>query len=274
LSPQQRLKENFRRIIALKNLLCQPFNKIKDSVFEIRTNALSQERFIGFSEEKQLVSYLKPHSFFVLNDNPILYILSYKKPPFQFGSFSLSPKKEQEKLVNELIKDMPEIVVIDKRNLQFDGVPNQVRLPILYSWVVTNYTLKESHGCFDILEKMNNKMEKINVNYWSRLFQETHYGNIFSQTSLNQGNKKTKIIQISKNEFSDKAECIRLKFKTNQEEILISFMKPQNVKSINIKIDSLWFNKILFNLNEINIEPENKIYKIEIFDLDLTDSLY
>jgi hypothetical protein len=88
---------------------------------------------------------------FVLGDAQYLYPLLGTRPYWTISVYDTSPLRQQEEVLGLLAADPPSVVVVDRRDLLFDLVPNVVRVPLLYRWVVERYRPASSIGPFDLL---------------------------------------------------------------------------------------------------------------------------
>ena len=74
----------------------------------------------------------------MLGDAPILYTWFGQKPPFQMQLWDASRRSEQEVVVRALKKEDPEFVFW-RYDFDQDAVPQYVRDPIIFRYVVDNY---------------------------------------------------------------------------------------------------------------------------------------
>jgi hypothetical protein len=88
---------------------------------------------------------------FVLGDDSLLYVLRNQEPPYMINLYNDSPINEQERTVRWLEQDRPRFVLWDPANATFDFVPNLVRVPLIYRYVVDHYAYVGSSGRFQLL---------------------------------------------------------------------------------------------------------------------------
>lgn len=91
--------------------------------------------------------------FFVLGDDPYLYVALRQRPAPYITLYDTSPLSAQQKMVRWLHDKRPEYVVFRPGHAIFDGVPNVVRVPLLFAAVVEGYEFLESIGEFHILRR-------------------------------------------------------------------------------------------------------------------------
>ena len=89
--------------------------------------------------------------FFVLGDEAFLYNVFRQKPPPFISLYNSSDVRDQADIVTWLETNRPSIVVSNSGALFFDGVPNVVRVPLLYKYVMTHYRFYEEAGGFWLL---------------------------------------------------------------------------------------------------------------------------
>jgi len=116
---------------------------------------VTRERMVAYPEEllvADAVAELTPNArIFVLGDAQYLYPLIDSLPYWVVSGWDASPIREQNRVVDELTEDPPEVVVFDPRDFEFDGVPNQLRLPIIHRWVVDRYEPLSAVGSYELL---------------------------------------------------------------------------------------------------------------------------
>jgi hypothetical protein len=123
-------------------------------------NLYSRSSWLGFDEENAVVDNLiqscglRPEeNVFVLGDNSVFYILLNRRPPYLINAFTESPRYEQQKVLDWLVKKDPRFVIWDPAESTFDGVPHTVRIPMLYDYVVQHYEFLHPVGRHHILTK-------------------------------------------------------------------------------------------------------------------------
>jgi hypothetical protein len=75
-----------------------------------------------------------------------------EQPPYwAISAYDMSPLAEQRRVVKLLERDPPAVVTVDRRELSFDLVPNVLRVPLPYRWVIDHYRRARSVGPYDLL---------------------------------------------------------------------------------------------------------------------------
>ena len=116
------------------------------------------ERLTGFADENSALRALAARygmtgkdRIFVLGDDSLLYVLRRQDPPYMINLYNGSPIDEQERTVKWLERNRPRFVLWDPDNASFDWVPNVVRTPLIYRYVVDRYAYLGSSGRFHLL---------------------------------------------------------------------------------------------------------------------------
>jgi hypothetical protein len=90
-------------------------------------------------------------SVYVLGDRPDIYILLDKPAPYYVTLYNQSPLEAQSRTVDWLSGRQPKYVLWNSQSREFDGVPNIVRTPLLFRYVVSHYVPYKVIGTFDVL---------------------------------------------------------------------------------------------------------------------------
>lgn len=102
--------------------------------------------------------------FFVLGDEAFLYHVFRQAPPPFISLYNSSDIRDQRDIVDWLERVKPEIVVWNSRSLVFDGVPNTVRTPLIFRYVVSNYQLLRQQDGYRFLKRSPEALD--NVQEW------------------------------------------------------------------------------------------------------------
>jgi hypothetical protein len=116
------------------------------------------ERLTGFVDENSALHALASRygmtstdKIFVLGDDSLLYVLRRQDSPYMINLYNSSPVDEQERTVRWLEQNRPRFVVWDPHEASFDWVPNVVRTPLIYRYVVDHYAYLGTSGRFHLL---------------------------------------------------------------------------------------------------------------------------
>ena len=84
---------------------------------------------------------------FVLGDASYWYLVLDKPAPFYISFYNQSPVFAQKKTLEWLQSKSPQFVIWDAAESEFNGVPNQVRVPLVFDYVVSHYgPLRQASG--------------------------------------------------------------------------------------------------------------------------------
>ena len=131
------------------------------SLASIEANRYDASHFAAdYSDVVALKRVLAPltkgahHDLYVLGDVPTLYLMLDQEVPWEINLYNSSPIEDQRRVVAWIQSHRPRYVVLDGRQKEyFDGVPNSVRVPLLYQDVIEHYGYVRSIGSFDILKR-------------------------------------------------------------------------------------------------------------------------
>jgi hypothetical protein len=88
---------------------------------------------------------------YVLGDAQVTYALLRQNPYFHVTAYDGSPIDAQRRVVASLRRDPPAVVVWNPANTTFDFVPQIVRTPLVYNWVIEHYRPESSAAGYEIL---------------------------------------------------------------------------------------------------------------------------
>jgi len=111
------------------------------------------------------MSVSNPSDLFVLTEEPALYIMAKKRPPFYQNLYDGSLLQAQQNTVQWLEKNRPSVVVFNTRNLDVFGVPGIVRAPLVYEQVILNYVPDVIVGDYAVLRPRKPE-EAVDVKFW------------------------------------------------------------------------------------------------------------
>jgi len=147
----------------------------RDETLLYRTT-VTRERLAAYQEElfvADAVASLAPGGrMFVLGDSQYLYPITGSRPYWVISGWDASPLREQRRVVEELNNDPPDVVVFDPRDIEYDGVPSELRLPLIYRWVVERYSVHSSVGSYELLTPRNAEQD-IDWSYWRQMLGTT-----------------------------------------------------------------------------------------------------
>jgi hypothetical protein len=127
----------------------------RDDVVRAERARFASERFAGHGEPL-VVEAIDPmlrsgDRVYVLGDAQVMYVLLRQKPYFHVTAYDGSPIAAQRRVVGSLRRDPPAVVVWNPANTTFDFVPQIVRTPLVYGWVIEHYRPASSVAGYEIL---------------------------------------------------------------------------------------------------------------------------
>ncbi len=261
--------DGFARLANSINFLLDDFkviNKINTSSFNID------------SDEYTVAQYVKKHSeknsdLYVINDSSNIYIYYDGLHPHHSNSYNMTPLGDQLINLNWLIDFKPKYVVLDRTKLDFDLVPNNIRNPLIYNYVVNNYSYLLSIGRFDILA-INSKVTNPDYIYWRKLLGDTidlKYIPMYSKP-YSCGNKKSdsnvaNIYLLNPSNFEGDV-ILRFHYKSGRD-FYVKFIPSANKSNYWINLNRLWFyNESLLDY----IRPVSSNINITIHSCDISNT--
>lgn len=211
----------------------------------------------------------KEDDLFVLGDDSYIYILLEKTAPFYITFYNQSILYSQQNTVDWLKKHKPKYVVWKSSFKEFDKVPNIVRVPLIFKYVINNYTYNASVGGFIILRRKD-PLEQVDTDFWRQQLGDTvHLGLIPSRSDpdrfkADKDNTKRSytILTIeSPKPIHGKERTILVKVQNGLFKI--KYRERKNVFSYNIILDRIWFWQLIQNPNDFKIpELTSRVRKI------------
>jgi hypothetical protein len=127
-------------------------------------------RFGGWPDAGNAAFYAQsvggqPVHFAVLGDSQMTYVLLRQPPPWQIDMYDAGRISEQRAMLSDLRNRPPWYVIWSKPFFQ-DGLPYNVRDPLLYDWLINNYVPYRVSSATDILRRRR-PGEPIPANFWS-----------------------------------------------------------------------------------------------------------
>ena len=119
---------------------------------------LDPGRFVGWPDTAIATDYLETvHAppvppFAIVGDSQLTYVLLRQPPPYEVTLYDASPLAEQRAMVRLLEHRRPAFVIW-RRDFSQDGVPYQVRDPIVFDWMVMNYVPVRPFPNVDMLRR-------------------------------------------------------------------------------------------------------------------------
>lgn len=193
------------------------------------------------------MQFEKEDDLFVLGDDSYLYIILEKQAPFYICLYSQSILYSQQNTVDWLKKHRPKYVVWKSSFKEFDGVPNIVRVPLIFEYVIDNYTYESSEGGFIILKKKD-PLVAVDTDFWMyQLGNTVSLGFIPSRSDPdrfktgNDNSKNNYTILTIDNPKPIHGKERTILFKHKNSFFKIKYKEQKNVYSYDIILERIWF---------------------------------
>jgi|GEM_PF-5821473 len=115
---------------------------------------------------------LETSEFFVLGDDSYLYILFSRELPPYISVYNQAPLWSQAETLAWLDRHQPEYIIWNVKALQFDGLANVVRIPLVFEKIACNYAPYAQAGTYTIL-KQRSPFQEVDWNFWRQALGDT-----------------------------------------------------------------------------------------------------
>jgi hypothetical protein len=185
---------------------------------------------------------------FVLGDNQILYVLLQQDTPYQVNTYNSSPIEEQRHVVAWLESNHTKFVVWQPALAEFDGVPDDVRVPVIYDYIIRNYVPLRRAGDFEIL-RLKRPDEALDVRFWrDRLGNSIYLGHLPEEASL-EGAEGCRgaacdpivIVRVPVKKTDMPGHRVSIGIRSGQDQFSILFDTNPAKREYNIDLNRVWF---------------------------------
>jgi hypothetical protein len=180
-------------------------------------------------------------SIYNLGNDPLLYVMLRKPMPFYSNIYNESPVYAQQKTVDWLQQYQPKYVFWEPGANEFDNVPNQVRVPLLYTYVIEHYRYLKTDGKYDILQRIG-PSDHPDVTYWSsKLGTNVDLGYIPATSSLSDGpggSTTTPLLEVSVASPQRDAQ-LTLPLRAGRQNWTVAFKELPKKKMYVIRLDRI-----------------------------------
>jgi hypothetical protein len=193
---------------------------------------------------------------FVLGDDPYAYIALNRAPPPYVSLYNQSLRANQEEQIAWLERRRPRLVLWRPNRALSDGVPEQVRAPLLFAHIVTHYVPESEAGGFQLL-RSRAPHEPADLGFFKRwLHDRLDLGFLPSQSGAAKSAGKDVPNRTTVAEFvvvrshhpiqSRKREVI---FDVGEDSFTVEFKEREGVLTYFIRTDRLWFHSLATSNN-------------------------
>jgi hypothetical protein len=186
--------------------------------------------------------------FYVLGDDLYIYVMTGKTPPPYTSVYDGGPVEAQKTNLAWLSDHKPELVIWNSESQGFDGVPNIIRVPMLFDFVISHYKFKEKIDKFFVLEKKQ-PGSKTDLEFWAK-----NLGSTINIQHLAKGSSYPTLLKCSAPEnegcddflaiyieepVTDQAQNIELEI--DGIKFTVQFTESADTHAYYIYLDRLWF---------------------------------
>jgi hypothetical protein len=209
---------------------------------------------------------------FVLGDEPFIYLAFGKIPPYFVSLFNQSFVSNQVDTIKYLASEKPKYLIINRNFKEFDIVPNLIRSPLIYKYVINNYRFVANESNYDLLE-YSGKFESSSMNYWRHLLgSELNYGSLYKSNTYNKpanevGAHHYNLLRISKNSLDKRCVSLTVSFlDLNTNDKFRLYAKTEPLKAdLSIPLNNLWFWGLSKYQIKVECDHENITYSLQDF---------
>ncbi|MBF0543442.1 MAG: hypothetical protein HQM08_03360 [Candidatus Riflebacteria bacterium] len=215
----------------------------------------------------------KKDDFFDLGDDAYLYIILQQQAPFYISIYNQSILFSQKNTLAWLEEHKPNFIIWKKSFLDFDWVPNTVRVPLLFDYVMKNYSYFDQEGSFLIFKRQTPEFSN-SLDFWS-----TYLGSTIDLGFIPGGSKPKKFLGSSGENFYQ-TNFVKISVLNpvsgRERKLLVSIQgKPYCVKfseteysnTYYIQLNRIWFYQLAQYANlpiKIELEKTNQDSGISI----------
>ena len=222
------------------------------------------ERFAGSPDLTAVAPLLRatkgepPPPFTVLGDAQLLYPLFRQRPPFHAELYDASPVAEQQRMLGELEEIDPQLMVW-RRDFFWDGVPYNVRSPIVFANAIKGFVPLSRDVTTDVL-RPREPGEPIPLRYWrERLGTTVELGYIPSYSRADDAPKCETLgsdrgcapYALVESSSPDPGETVTLDVRGDAGSFEVTFRAREGVDEYPVRLDRLWFWPLLGESPEV-----------------------
>ena len=184
---------------------------------------------------------------FVLGDDSFLYAALAQRAPYYVTLYNASPLAAQERVQAWVEQEKPRWLVWRPEFQSFDGVPNAVRVPLLFRTAVSEYEPVERFGRFEILRRRAARAGEIDLAFWEqRLGEPLDLGALPALSPLSGFQPCTSGVDCIAALRVDvdrpvQGQRRRVAVRVGERRFEVSLTELANRRRYHIRLDRLWF---------------------------------
>lgn len=208
------------------------------------------ERFVGIPEKDFIADPLATrlagtgdHRFATLGDAQILYALFGQRPPWHITLYDAAPISQQREWIDRVRELAPRLLVW-RRDVAVDGVPYDVRAPLVFAYAIANYVSQTPGEPFDVLRRRR-PGERQPERFWrKRLGPVVDLGGIPSYSGADDMARCTAgpgCVPYAIVKRSGGAAMPKVTVAVDDTPYAVQLTPRKGVESYAIRLDRLWF---------------------------------
>jgi hypothetical protein len=221
----------------------------KPAIEQAKRDRYAPARFAGWPENaiagelRSVLAGSPEKSFAVLGDAAILYTLFDEAPPYHIELYDASRIEEQRAVVSDLKRRRPAFLVW-RRDIYLDGVPQQVRTPLIFDYAIRNYVPVRQTPGFDILAKRGGKAAQ--PAFWQARFGDIDLGYVPAASHAGGGDTCARgpqcvPVAVLRGRAQRADQKVRLRV-TGAEGAFAAIVHVRpGVQEYPVRVDRLWF---------------------------------
>ena len=179
-------------------------------------------------------------SVFALGNDAYWYLILNQPTPFYLNFFHQAPRYSQYNTIDWLKLHKPDFVLWNSAEQDFDGVPNIIRLPLLFAYVVQNYNPYKKVDNFQLLRRRT-ASELPALDYWaSQLGTTVDLGHLPAHSRIHDlirpvGDGTPVLEATIRNPAAGRSREIRIKL--DRQVVLLRFNEEQAKTIYDVRLD-------------------------------------
>jgi hypothetical protein len=188
-------------------------------------------------------------SFAIVGDASLVYPLLGQVPPYHVQLYDASRRREQQKVVDDMRARRPKFLLW-RRDVYIDGVPPEVRTPLIFREMVASYVPVVRAPAFDVLRRRDGA--PLPHTYWRQSLggRELDLAGIPASSSADEaprcaGGAGCAAYAMVQGPVTRDGEKIHVRVSGGGESFPVSFFTRKGVATYPIRLDRVWFRDLL-----------------------------
>jgi hypothetical protein len=279
------LTQYARNVVEVPVTIVRNVGQIADraELREAANRRFAPERLAEAPEKKfiadQLVGALSGEGdarFAMLGDAQLLYIIYHQKPPKHTQMYSMAPKGEQRDVIDAL-KEMAPARLVWRRDFNIDGVPYNVRVPLVFAWAIQHYVPELKGNPWDVLRRRQ-PGEAPALGFWrARLGETLDLGGIPSYSHgaegdpCDGGSGCVPYAEITRKGTKEGEKPV-IDVRAGRRLFHIALNGYEGIERYSVRLDRLWFWPFVATSAKLSTTAPG--WQVRRVDVRATDDLY